>query len=133
MTAHSINVGALARRAGHILFTDGPEQPAATARETCVLLDLLAAAEAERDAARKQYDEDIAYWIAATDAAEARIAEEKRLRMKATAAATQAEAGLERAWEECAALAAHHGAFDGGRARWLSSINPYSITEKENA
>lgn len=80
MTAHPIDTEALARRAGHILFTEGPEQPAATARETCVLLDLLAAAEhratraeAERDASRKQYDEDIAYWIAATDAAEARI------------------------------------------------------------
>ena len=35
------------------------------------------------------------------------------------------------AWEECAAMAAHHGAFDGSRARWLSSINPSSTTEKE--
>ena len=31
----------------------------------------------------------------------------------------------ERAWEDCAAMAAHHGAFDGARARWLSSMNPY--------
>lgn len=45
MTTHPIDTEALAKRAGHILFTDGPEQPAATARETCVLLDLLAAAE----------------------------------------------------------------------------------------
>ena len=45
MTVQPIDTEALAKRAGHILFTDGPEQPAATARETCVLLDLLAAAE----------------------------------------------------------------------------------------
>lgn len=45
MTVHPIDTEALAKRAGHILFTDGPEQPAATARETCMLLDLLAAAE----------------------------------------------------------------------------------------
>jgi len=37
------------------------------------------------------------------------------------------------AWEKCAAIAACHGAFDGGRTRWLSSINPYGITEKEKA
>lgn len=36
----------LSRRAGHILFTQGPEQPAATGREVTVLFDLLAAAEA---------------------------------------------------------------------------------------
>lgn len=51
-----IDTEALAKRAGRILFTDGPEQPAATAREVCVLLDRLAAAEhratrAERTAA----------------------------------------------------------------------------------
>ena len=45
MTAHPIDTEALGRRAGHVLFTQGPEQPAATARETCALLDLLAAAE----------------------------------------------------------------------------------------
>lgn len=45
MTAHPIDTEALGRRAGHVLFTQGPEHPAATARETCVLLDLLAAAE----------------------------------------------------------------------------------------
>lgn len=36
-------------------------------------------AEAERDAARRQYDEDTAYWIAATDTAEARIKAVERL------------------------------------------------------
>lgn len=35
------------------------------------LLDQLDRAEAERDAARRQYDEDIVHWIAATDAGEA--------------------------------------------------------------
>lgn len=45
MTTHPIDTEALSKRAGHIMFTDGPEQPAATAREVCVLLDQLAAAE----------------------------------------------------------------------------------------
>ena len=52
----TIDAEALAKRAGHILFTQGPEQPAATARETCVLLDLLAAAEARATRAEAQSD-----------------------------------------------------------------------------
>lgn len=96
MTARSLDIGALGRRAGYILFTDGPEQPAATARETCILLDMVADAE-----------------------------------YRAGKAEERIEAAQEKAWEECAAMAAHHGAFDGSRARWLSSINPYNIIEKE--
>lgn len=34
------------------------------------------------------------------------------------------------AWDECAEMAAHHGAFDGSATRWLSSINPYRIPEE---
>ena len=45
----------------------------------------------------------------------------------------QAEAAQDEAWEKCAAMAAYHGAYDGSRTRWLSSINPYTTTEKENA
>lgn len=56
MTAHPIDTEALAKRAGHTLFTAGPEQPAATARETCVLLDLLAAAEHRATRAGAQAD-----------------------------------------------------------------------------
>ena len=37
------------------------------------------------------------------------------------------------AWEKCAVMAAHHGAHDGSRTRWLSSINPYTTTEREEA
>ena len=46
----------LSKRAGHILFTQGPERPAATAREVCVLLDLLAAAEHRATRAEAQSD-----------------------------------------------------------------------------
>lgn len=65
MTAHPIDTEALAKRAGHILFTQGPEQPAATARETCVLLDMLATAEhratrAEAQAEARRIDNE--YW-----------------------------------------------------------------------
>ena len=99
MTAHPINTEALAKRAGHILFTDGPEQPAATARETCVLLDLLAAVEAERDEWRQTALDERAAALDALEqikVREARIAEEKRRRMKATAAATEAEERIKR-------------------------------------
>lgn len=85
--AEPISIEALAKRAGYILFMEGPERPAATAREVCVLLDQLAA-----EVRAAQID----------------------------------------AWEGCAAMAAHYDAFDGGRTRWLSSINPYSTTEKED-
>ena len=62
-----------------------------------------------------------------------RLAKEERIKANARAdrAEARVEAAQEEAWEECAAMAAHHGAFDGSRTRWLSSINPYSITEKE--
>lgn len=61
MTAHPIDTEALAKRAGHILFTDGPEQPAATAHEVCVFLDQLAAAEhrATRAETRVKAVEDV--------------------------------------------------------------------------
>lgn len=68
MTAHSLDIGALGRRAGYILFTDGPEQPAATARETCILLDMLADAEYRADKAEVQaaseraWGEGVAAW-----------------------------------------------------------------------
>ena len=39
--------------------------------------------------------------------------------------AAEVQAAKAEAWDECAGMAAHHGAFDGGRARWLSSINPH--------
>lgn len=44
----------LGKRAGYILFTQGPEQPAATAREVTVLFNLLAAAEARATRAEAQ-------------------------------------------------------------------------------
>ena len=64
--------------------------------------------------------------------------EERREWMEIAAAvlpiiAAEVRAASERAWGEGVAMAAHHGDFDGSRTRWLSSINPYSITEKENA
>lgn len=49
----TIDTKALGRRAGYILFTDGPEQPAATAREAVLLLDALAQAEARIQAVRE--------------------------------------------------------------------------------
>lgn len=42
MTADRIDIEALSKRAGYLLLTQGPDVPAATARETVILLDMLA-------------------------------------------------------------------------------------------
>ena len=77
------------------IATDAGDDPYANTLhpdEVLALLDQLDQAEARIEAWEKQYDHDLAQADLIADQAEARIAEEKRLRMKATAAATRAEA-----------------------------------------